>query len=243
MFELQQGWRNVMRWFVGDDNGQSELTLLEKATKDTIAKVVRSAVRLQERRRGGVSRRLDLETIARRFSELDSMEEAHRLAAYVYGLFPTRHLQGEDRRETERADASTWEEPPNIRLIRTRSRRRIARGSSEPMRNQSLKRDAFREYVQGQLAEEQAFVERMLAHGSVSISELESVDGKERMRLLHWIGRCTAVASRSFVTADGCTVTVRQPDNDETGILRSDDGELSMPNYRIVVTKGEMSGG
>lgn len=242
--ELRQGWRNLMRWFVGDDTGQSELTLLEKATKETIAKVVRSAVRLQERRRGGVSRRLDLETIARRFAELDSLDEAHRLAAYVFGLFPSRHLQGEDRRETERADASTWEEPPNIRLIRSRSRRRTARGSAEPMRNQRAKREAYRERVQEWLAEEQAFVERMLAYGSVSVSELAQVDGKERMRLLQWIGRCTATASRSFVTADGCKVTVLEPANPaETGVLRCDDGELVMPNYRIEVTEGALVGG
>lgn len=244
LHELRQGWRNLMRWFVGDDTGQSELTLLEKATKETIAKVVRSAVRLQERRRGGVSRRQDLETIARKFGSLEHIDEAHRLAAYVFGLFPSRHLQGEDRRETERHDASTWEEPPNIRLIRSRSRRRTARGGAEPMRNQSAKREAYRERVQELLAEEQAFVERMLAYGSVRISELETVDGKERMRLLQWIGRCTATVSRSFVTADGCTVTVLEPPNpDETGILRCDDGELVMPNYRIEVAKGALSNG
>lgn len=71
--ELQQGWRNLTRWFIGDDTGVSELTLLEKATKETIAKVVRSAVRLQERRRGGVSRRGDLEMLARRFAQLDQL--------------------------------------------------------------------------------------------------------------------------------------------------------------------------
>ncbi|MBB6672190.1 TIGR02677 family protein [Cohnella nanjingensis] len=243
LLELRQGWRNLMRWFVGDEAGQSELTLLEKAAKETIAKVVRSAVRLQERRRGGASRRLDLETVARRFAELDSLEEAHRLGAYVFGLFPSRHLQGEDRRETERSDASTWDEPPNIRLIRSRSRRRAVRGASEPMRNQSAKREAYREQVQEMLAEEQAFVDRMLAYGSVSISELAPMNGKERMRLLQWIGRCTAAASRTFVTADGCIVAVRSPAAGETGVLRCNDGELVMPDYRIEVTRGVLAGG
>lgn len=241
--EFRQGWLNLTRWFVGDETGQSELTLLEKATKDTIAKVVRSAVRLQEKRRGGASRRLDLEAVARRFAELDNVQDAHRLAAYVFGLFPSRHLQGEDRRETERADASTWEEPPNIRLIRSRSRRRTVRGASEPMRNQQAKREAYRERVQELIAEEQAFLERMLAYGTVRISELAQVDGKERLRLLQWIGRCTAVTSRSFVTADGCTVSVQLPDAGATGVLRCDDGELVMPDYRIEVTRGAYAGG
>ncbi|CAM4351497.1 TIGR02677 family protein [Paenibacillus alkaliterrae] len=241
--ELQQGWRNLTRWFIGDDTGVSELTLLEKATKETIAKVVRSAVRLQERRRGGVSRRGDLEMIARRFAQLDRLEDAHKLAAYVFGLFETRHLQGEDRRETERADASTWEEPPNIRLIRTRSRRRAVRGASEPMRSHNAKREAYREQVQAMLAEERHFVEKMLGYGSVQISKLAPLNGKERMRLLQWIGRCTGTASRAFVTADGYKVAVLVPEPYETGLLRCEDGELAMPNYRIQVMKGEEAHG
>ncbi|WP_372635065.1 TIGR02677 family protein [Cohnella sp.] len=243
MSEYRQGWSNLMRWFAGDAANVSELTLLEKATKDTIAKVVRSAVRLQERRRGGASRRLDLELVAERFAAMDTLEEAHRFAAYAFGLFPARHLQGEDRRETERADASTWEEPPNIRLIRTRSRRRVLKGASEPMRSHGAKREAHREQVRELLAEEQAFTERMLGYGSIRIDELLRVDGKERMRLLQWIGRCSAVESRTFVTADGCRVSVSKPEPDDTAVLRCEDGDLSMPNYRIEVTRGEFARG
>ena len=241
--ELQQGWRNLTRWFVGDATAVSELTLLEKATKETIAKVVRSAVRLQERRRGGVSRRGDLEFIAGRFALLDDLDEAHKLAAYVFGLFPTRHLQGEDYRETERADASTWDEPPNIRLIRSRSRRRTSRGGSEPMRSHNAKREAYREQVQAMLAEDRYFVEKMLGLGTVRISELKPLDGKERMRLLHWIGRATGTASRAFVTADGYKVAVRVPEPYEMGVLRCEDGELTMPNYEIQVMRGEEAHG
>jgi uncharacterized protein (TIGR02677 family) len=236
--EYQQGWRNLTRWFIGDESDLSELTLLEKATKETIAKVVRSAVRLQERRRGGVSRRNDLNMLGQRFASMDNLDEAHRLAAYVFGLFRTRHLQGEDLRETERADASTWEEPPNVRLIRTRSRKRIAHSSSEPMRTHTAKREAYREQVQAQLAEERLFVEKMLNYASVSIEELAPLRGKERLRLLQWIGRCTASTSRAFVTAEGYRISVRLPSSSEEAVLRCDDGDLVMPNYTIEVTKG-----
>jgi uncharacterized protein (TIGR02677 family) len=214
------------------------LTLLEKATKETIAKVVRSAVRLQERRRGGVSRRNDLDMLGQRFAAIDSLDEAHRLAAYVFGLFRTRHLQGEDNRETERADASTWEEPPNVRLIRTRSRKRLSRSSLEPMRTHAAKREAYREQVQAQLAEERLFIEKMLNYARVSIEELPPLKGKERLRLLQWIGRCTAIASRAFVTAEGYRVVVKLPSDTKEAVLRCEDGHLVMPNYTIEVTKG-----
>ncbi|WP_217594133.1 TIGR02677 family protein [Cohnella sp. GbtcB17] len=241
--ELRQGWINLKRWFVGSEAEPSELTLLEKATKEAIAKVVRSAVRLQERRRGGMSRRADLERLGRRFAQLDSLEEAHKLGAYVFGLFPSRHLQGEDARETERADVSTWSEPPNIRLIRTRSRKRAARSATEPMRTHTAKREAYREQVEAQLAEEREFVERMQGYGAVRIGELPLLGAKERMRLLNWIGRCTAASSRSFVTADGHSIAVLMPDEEETALLRSEDGELVMPDYVIEVRTGGMQHG
>ncbi|MEK3883659.1 TIGR02677 family protein [Paenibacillus sp. PL2-23] len=239
MLEFQQGWSNMKRWFVGDHQEPSELTLLEKATKEAIAKVVRSAVRLQERRRGGVSRRNDLESLGRRFAQTDSLEEAHKLAAYAFGLFPSRHLQGQDARETERADASTWEEPPNIRLIRTRSRKRSSRSNSEPMRTHSSKREVYREQIMAQLAEERAFIDRMRSYGKIDIAGLPQLKGKERLRLLQWIGRCTANASRSFVTADGHRIAVKLPTSEEEAVLRSEDGDLTMLNYAIEVTGGD----
>jgi uncharacterized protein (TIGR02677 family) len=238
--ELQQGWNNLKRWFVGDEQEFSELTLLERATKEAIAKVVRSAVRLQERRRGGVSRRGDLETLGRKFAALDNLEEAHKLAAYVFGLFPTRHLQGQDERSTERTDASTWEEPPNVRLIRTRSRKRSGRSASEPMRSHVAKRDAHREELLRQLEEERAFVQLMHGLGKVQIDGLPRLKSKERMRLLQWIGRCTAAASRSFVTADGFRISLTIPGEEREDVaLRSEDGDLIMRNYTIEVAGGE----
>jgi len=242
--ELQQGWNNLKRWFVGDDREQSELTLLERATKEAIAKVVRSAVRLQERRRGGVSRRGDLETVGRRFAQLDNLAEAHKLAAYVFGLFPARHLQGEDERNTERADAATWDEPPNVRLIRSRSRKRTARSASEPIRTHSAVREAYREQLLQQLEEERDFVMKMQRLGKARIADLPRMRAKERIRLLQWIGRCTAASSKSFVTADGYRISLVIPDDEgDIAVLYSDDGELAMRNYAIEVSGGEAAHG
>jgi len=239
LVEYEQGWRNLNRWFIGDNHELSELTLLEKATKETIAKVVRSAVRLQERRRGGVSRRGDLDMLGQRFANLDHLDDAHKLAAYVFGIFATRHLQGEDVRQSERGDASTWEGSPNVRLIRTRSRKRTVRSSSEPMRTHTAKREVHRERVEAELADERYFVEKMLGFGRIHIADISSLRGKERLSLLQWIGRCTALATRTFVMAEGHRVSVYLPaDRNEEAVLHCEDGDLVMPNYTIEVLRG-----
>ncbi|WP_010276146.1 TIGR02677 family protein [Paenibacillus senegalensis] len=244
LLEYNQGWANLKRWFVGDALELSELTLLERATKDAIAKVVRSAVRLQERRRGGLSRRHDLEELGRRFAQIESLDDAHKLAAYSFGLFATRHFQGHDEKNTERADVSSWDEPANLRNIRSRSRKRLSRSSAEPVRSYADKREVFREQLLKQLEEEREFIEVMRNRGKVRIADMPVMRRKERMRLLQWIGRCTAAASRSFVTADGYRIKLEFPDDDEdVAVLRSDDGDLTMRNYLLEVTEGERSYG
>lgn len=237
--ELEQGWDNLRRWFIGNPQELSELTLLERATKDAIAKVVRSALRLQERRRGGVSRRNDLEFLGMKFSQLNDIEEAHQLAGLAFGLFSTRHYQGHDERHTERNDASSWIEPPNIRLIRTRSRKRSMRSSSEPMRSFSEKRAEHRKYLENQIKAERAFMNKLKAMGKIDIAQLPLLTAKERMQLLQWIGRCTSNANRSFNTADGYFISLTIPEADDVAILRSEDGNLTMLNYELEVRGGE----
>lgn len=234
--ELQQGWSNLRRWFLGDGSSPSELTLLERATKDAIARIVRSVIRIQERKRSGLSRRKELEYLAGWFARTDSLEESHRLAACVFGLFTTRHLQGEDLRTSDRADMSMWEEVPSIRALRSRSRKRGERRETEPVReNEARKRKERELYLQRQ-AEEWEAVREMVERGRARISEMAVVPSVTRLRLLHWIGRCTASPSRSFVTPEGVKVEMINAETKEQAVLVSEDGELHLPDYELVFT-------
>ena len=107
---LERRWRQLCRWFCGDDHTQSEMFLLEQASKDAIKKIVRSTLRIQEKQRSIVSRRQDLDFRGKWFYHLEDVKEAHKLAAYAFGIFPTRHLQGEDNRSSDSQDISMWDE-------------------------------------------------------------------------------------------------------------------------------------
>ena len=63
--------------------------------------VVRSAVRIQEKKRSSLSRKKELDYLGKWFYQTPDLATAHKLSAYVFGLFPTRHLQGEDSRESD----------------------------------------------------------------------------------------------------------------------------------------------
>ncbi|QJC50408.1 TIGR02677 family protein [Paenibacillus albicereus] len=233
--ELRQGWNNIRRWFLGSGSEASELTMLERATKDAIARIVRSAIRIQERKRSGLSRKKELEHLAGWFARLETMDEAHRLGAHAFGLFRTRHLQGEDLRTTDRSDQSSWDEQAKLHLLRSRSRKRSAGVVPDSVPDHRERKQREREVHQSRQAEEWRSIERMLRLGQVSISELGPVTTSERVRLLSWIGRCmTAGEKRSFVTAEGVRITLSLPQAPGTlTVLLAEDGELEMKDYRL----------
>jgi uncharacterized protein (TIGR02677 family) len=232
--ELQQGWSNLQRWFLGDGIGPSELTLLERATKDAIARIVRSVIRMQERKRSGVSRKKELEYLGQWFARLDNLDDAHRLAALTFGLFRTRHLQGEDLRTSDRADQSMWDEAPTIRTLRSRSRKRGARQDTEPVpENEERKRREREAYLKRQ-AEEWEAIRELVERGRLRISELGMVSSQTRLRLLYWIGRCNAAPNHAFVTPEGVRIAMKDAMTTRRTTLLSEDGALDLPDYELV---------
>lgn len=233
--ELQQGWDNLRRWFLGDGRSASELTLLERATKDAIARIVRCVIRIQERKRSGLSRKKELEYLAQWFDGLSMLEESHCLAAYAFGLFPTRHLQGEDLRDSDRADMSMWNEAPASRFLRSRSRRRIGRSDTEAVRReQTDKIRNAREAYMKQQEEERLQLEAMLLRGMVSMSELESpVPARLRRQLLYWVGRCISAGNHEFRTSEGIVIRLENPRTDKRAEMICEDGDLNLPDYRL----------
>lgn len=232
--EMKQGWANLTRWFLGDGFSPSELTLLERATKDAIARIVRSVTRMQERKRSGVSRKKELEHLALWFSRLGDLDEAHRLAGYAFALFPSRHLQGEDLRTSDRADLSMWDEAPTIRTLRSRSRKRTGRQETEPVPEHEERKRQQREAVLQRQAEEWQEIQALIGGGRLQLSKLGTVTAKARLRLLYWIGRCSAAANHAFVTPEGLRVAIRNPGTASRTTLVAEDGELELPDYELV---------
>lgn len=231
--ELLQGWHNLQRWFMGEGNAPSELMLLERATKDAIARIVRCVLRIQERKRSGLSRRKELDYLGQWFYNTETLDEAHCLAAYVFGLFPTRHLQGEDLRESDRADLSMWQEKPTIRALRSRSRKRTDRHDTEPVREHAERRERAKERILETQREELRLLMQMVGLGEVKMSELGVVSSQTRLRLLSWIGRCISSSASKFRTPEGIEVSLSRPNPGETTVLYCEDGELELPDYRL----------
>lgn len=234
--ELLDKWEGLCRWFQGELGSGSELMLLERATKDAIVKMVRSALRIQERKRSHMSRRKELDYLGQWFYRIKELEEAHKLAAYSFGLFPARHLQGEDTRGSDSQEMSMWTEVPIIKTLRSRSRKRNERQDTEAIIEHTQRKEQIRKEFMQQQKQELQFLRKMVANGEANISELGPVSTSMRLQILYWIGRCNASVTSSFQTPEGVTLQLRQPCNQQRTTLVSEDGKLELLNYKFNFT-------
>lgn len=240
--QLKAEWASFRRWFLGDSYDFSDLYYLEQATKDTIARVVRSVLRIQEKRQLGVSRKRELDYLGNWFFQLDDLEDAKKLAAYSFGLYKTRHFQGWDEPSDDSGKSVMWEEAPMVQKLRSRSRKRIHEQGSEPVRQSKQKQQASREDYLAKRKQEDEMVQMLVAEKNVRLSSLQEVSVNLRDLLLYWIGRCLTQKSHKIRTADGVEIKMDIPDEMERTVLHCEDGLLELPDYRFVFQLRGMDG-
>ncbi len=235
---LVREWQNLMRWFLGDETSDSDLQFLERATKDTIAKIVRCALRIQEKQRSGVSRRRELEYLGDWFLGLKEVEEAHYLAAHTFGLYRARYFQGIDAKGTDSVDVSMWERGPNLRTLTSRSRTRRRETSSQAMTSHRDEQAQAREQYLQRCQEEEAMLLDFVKQGKVRISELGLITPPLRLQLLAWIGKCMGNRTKVMRTVEGIEIALSDPPLGQRATLQCTDGELDMPDYILVFRDG-----
>ncbi|MCW2277666.1 TIGR02677 family protein [Heliophilum fasciatum] len=229
---LLREWQALVRWFLGEGGENSDIQYLEQASKDTIGKIVRCALRIQEKRLSGVTRRRELAYLGRWFASLDHVDDAHRLAAYTFGLYRTRHFQGHDDKGTESADVTMWQAPPNGYALRSRSRQRRRDGGTDAIANHSRQKAAAREVYLAERQAERELIETFVAQGCVPVGELREVTPFLRNQLLFWISRCMHYRDKTFRTPEGVQITLRGGGGRTR--LQCADGALEMPDYTLV---------
>ena len=228
-------WQAFRRWFVGDVDEDSDVVFLERATKDTIGRVVRYALAIQERQRFGVSRKKELDHLGRWFFELEHLNDAHRLAAYTFGLYPTRHFQGDVEATSDSADLSLWEELPVVRTLKSRSRIQRRRGETEAVTDRSQQQSQRAAMILAEKAREESIIQEWVARGSFLMSELEPLTSEQRILLLGWLSRCWQNPSRTFQTPDGVRVRLIEPQNGQRTQVLFTDGSLELPDFRLLL--------
>ncbi|KEO80919.1 TIGR02677 family protein [Tumebacillus flagellatus] len=237
---IEGQWESIERWFINDERESSNANRLEQMTKDTIYKLVRAAVRIQEQGRRGISRRQELEIIGNWFFSLEELDEAHRLAAFAFGLYETRHYYGGHDDRPYLAETSIWDATPMERELQPRGHQHKQRAHApQPVVKRKNNATSMHAYLQKKQQEDE-LLHRFLERGLLTISELEQVTVLERQQILAWISRCLSTKNKQFQTPNGVTVSVVGiPNPEQRVMLHCEDGDLEMPDFTLYFRKDD----
>ncbi|MEK4252035.1 TIGR02677 family protein [Paenibacillus sp. FSL W7-1287] len=230
--ELEATWFNVKAWFIGDEMGESQYENVLEQTNEAIRRMTRIIQRLGERSMLHRSRKDDYLHLARWFSNLPSIEEAHKLSAIVFGLSHTKHLYS-DHIPTDDIYTDVWDEAPmaHERVPRIRTYREKFRANAAE--SHADKKESTKAAYLERRQHEQQIIEQYLDGHTIEIERLPVVQPFVRKLLLSWIGKAMVKADRTIKTEYGDVVKVKL-DRSRTITLTAEDGQLEMPAVTLL---------
>ncbi|WIX76970.1 TIGR02677 family protein [Amycolatopsis carbonis] len=183
-------WEQLHAWYCGGD-GRSGPETLRAAADQALRQLLTNAKRMLAAAGIGVSRRADLLKLAAWFDQAGT-EDAHRLYAASFGVFPARHLFGgpDEPSPKDGVNTSWWDATPIEVPVSLRDRGdRQARGGSASVPDPGLDEERLLRQ-----AEAEARARRMAADELVATGALDGarVSPAARDLLLAMVGSLLA---------------------------------------------------
>ena len=220
-------WKSLMAWFTGKDSTARQVM---DVTNEVIRRVVQNAAILVQMQDMGVSNKAELRHLMILFSNLPSLEDAHKLSALAFGAQQARHFTVNDERETERIDSSTYEESPLDYSLQPRVRTYKPRMDRSGFADKSAEKAAQRKKF---LEEERQLREKITQYiqdGKLDFSALsEPVPPEVRTVFLSWVAMANLAPDGYGHTQYGQRFMLERRGNRTCNLICTD-GTLSMPD-------------
>ncbi len=255
-------FQSIFSWFVGSDGQENEAGKLFDATNEIIRRMTRYAAQLSEKNSVGANRKEEYRKVAEIFMRCETLNEAHKMSAMVFGIEKPYHLSGDTTRETESMNKGVYNEPPvcvelkpRVRTFREKSKRSSITESSEQKR-------ALREELLKKQSEDMAKVRALEDDGIIDFSNLPVLEPGTREILLKWISNAMESSGltartdegRTYILDIGNKMEIESADGigseiesaagmenkneikstAEKCVVRCEDGNFTMPKMRII---------
>ena len=222
-------WQSLKSWFLGVNGKESDFEYLQKQTNEAIRRITRFVQRLGERHHNLRSRRQEYLELAQWFTEIEDVNEAHQVAACVFGVAQTRHLYA-DVRLSEDIDTEIWNEAPTVLITRPRVRQyRFRTRLGAIVTHGTEKSELLQDYLDQKAAERQ-LLEAITRENQIILGDLPLLSPHVRKTLLAWIDRCMVAADGITKTEGGRKIQLQRSGH-EYITLHCMDGEMEMPNF------------
>ena len=239
-------WAALRAWFAPDPASASPPLVagLLDVARTAIVELLRVLERRWDGRRRSASIAHDFRALARWFAAAPGEDEAHRLFAAAFGVWPARHAHLRSLDGEERAPGASWtdRQPVEVAPALRTSGSLAVRGLPRPVADPALVRAARQRDQAHALAAHERLRESLATDGTVRLSQFGSLPGASFCELLELLATGLSApvgedGARRALSADGqVEVVLIDPGDARIASLPTDDGVLRGPDLLVSIT-------
>ena len=223
-------WQSLTSWFTGPAPTSRQVL---DVTNKVISDVVQNAALLVQLENMGVSNKAELHHLLTLFASCQSLQEAHRLSAMVFGAQQARRYSINAGQDPDRMDRSIYDEPPLMHTVQPRLRTYKPRMERNGFADKSAEKARQREKI---LAEEQALKQQVLHYiqgGKVDFALVrDPIPPSVRTTLLSWVAQANLNSDRRSHTEYGQSYRLHSRGGELC--IPCTDGTLTMPDCVLI---------
>ena len=225
-------WNSLEQWFIGADERPSESARILDITNEIIQKIIQNATLIVQLQNWGISRRSDYQRWIELFHQCETLEEAHRLSAFLFGAMEARHFQVNSCRSTDSISSPVSAEDPFTFTLSSHNRQYRPRAERSGYQLNELEKNERREAYLKQLEENRRQAVRYISGRRMILSEIQDeIPESLRISILSWITSANLNSSGQSRTEYGWKYQLIR--NEGTCVLHCQDGDLTMPAYQF----------
>lgn len=241
--DRERHWRALRAWFAPEGASPALVSGLLDTARTAIVELLRVLERRWDSRRRSASIAHDFRALARWFAAAPGEEEAHRLFAAAFGLWPARHAHLRAPDGHARVPTSPWTETEPVAVapaLRT-SGNLSNRGRTSPVSDPAQVRAARQRAQAEALAAHDAVQEALTTTGVVRLSSFGRLPAAEFAELLALLAAgleapAGADGVRRALSADGRVgVELSDPGDGCRVRLVTDEGVLHGPDLMVSI--------
>jgi uncharacterized protein (TIGR02677 family) len=248
--ERARRWRALRAWFAPEDASAPLVGGLLETARTAIIELLRVLERRWDSRRRSASIAHDFRALARWFAAAPGEDDAHRLFAAAFGLWPARHAHLPSLDGQERAASTAWvdSEPVEVAPALRTTGTLTNRGHPRPVGDPELIRAARQRAQAEQLSAHEAVRASLVTAGAVPLSLFAHLDPVAFAELLELLAAglqapLDADGARRALSADGrVEVVLRAPADGRIAELETERGVLRGPDLLVSIALADERG-
>ncbi|MDY3908168.1 MAG: TIGR02677 family protein [Eubacterium sp.] len=223
-------WTSLKNWFIDSPGYECECQKVLKITNDTIRSIIQNAALIVQMQNWGISRKDDYRKFLEMFLQCEDLDEAHRLAAHVFGIQNIHHLKTVDGRDSDAINRSVYDEEPMEYVIKPHTRSYREKKDRQGFVDKTLEKWSQRNDYLQKVQQEKEVVLHYIKNNKIIFSEINEVVSEHTKNVfLQWIAQANMNSQKKGRTEYGQEYELTKMD----GIcnLECEDGKLTMPAY------------